>query len=412
MLVFNNQSTVKSGHGISAMTSPVSPEHRSTLQTKAGLRTRFSFFSLLLFVCVCRPGECQSAGTEIAHLKPALKTGFSNAGWKYDRYPELESLDAGKSIVVADLKGPGVITHIHTTRHKPADLFTRGIVIEIWFDDAQEPAVLCPLGDFFGDGCNGNSMYFSSLFIECAPWSYNCYIPMPFRSHARVILRNDTQRNAMNYSYVEWESLPEWNKELGYFHATYARKSFQLTRDTRETFFETEGTGHIIGRQFSIVTDEDFFAGFGTVMEGNNEVDIDGCERKIDYLGTEDSFTFSWGFNQTFAGLRAGMPFIDKGTSSDTTLSRLSIYRFHDHMPIRFDKSVKWTIDWSHEVAFIKSKVWPQKVDAGGCWVDYATVFYWYSDNPGGFKHEPLPPAEERSRLLLHSSKTNETKCQ
>jgi hypothetical protein len=229
---------------------------------------------------------------------------------------------------------------------------------------------------------------------------------MPFKSRARVILRNDTQRNAMNYSYVEWESMPEWNEELGYFHATYSRKSFQLTRDTKETFFETEGMGHIIGRQLSIITDEYFFAGFGTVMEGNNEVDIDGIKRKIDYLGTEDSFTFSWGFKQTFAGLRAGIPFVEKGTSEDTTLSQLSIYRFHDHMPIRFDKSIRWSIDWSNETPFVKRVEWPQKVDAGGCWVDYASVFYWYSDKPGSYRHEPLSTVEERSKVLLHSSKT------
>ena len=31
-------------------------------------------------------------------------------------------------------------------------------------------------------------------------------------------------------------------------------------------------------------------------MEGNNEIDIDGRQRVIDYLGTECSFGFCWGF--------------------------------------------------------------------------------------------------------------------
>ncbi|HNQ87993.1 MAG TPA: DUF2961 domain-containing protein [Verrucomicrobiota bacterium] len=50
---------------------------------------------------------------------------------------------------------PGIIRHIHTTRHHNPDLTARGIVLEITFDDASEPAVLCPLADFFGDGYNG-----------------------------------------------------------------------------------------------------------------------------------------------------------------------------------------------------------------------------------------------------------------
>jgi hypothetical protein len=182
-------------------------------------------------------------------IRKEVRSGFSNGGWKYDRYDELRSLDAQTSITVADIKGPGVITHIHTTRHFPADLMSRGIVLEVYFDGAQEPAVHSPLADFFGDGCNGQSENFSSLLIECAPWSYNCYFPMPFKESARVVLRNDTDRHAMNYSYVEWETLPQWEPNMGYFHATYNREVFQLTKHTDRIMFEVKGAGHVIGRQ-------------------------------------------------------------------------------------------------------------------------------------------------------------------
>jgi hypothetical protein len=336
---------------------------------------------------------------DLATIRKDRITGFANAGWAYDRYTNLDKLEAGQKITVADIKGPGIIKHIHTTRHQPKEVLARGIVIEIWFDDADQPAVMCPLADFFGDGCNGHSMYFSSNLIECAPWSYNCYFAMPFKSRARVILCNDSDKNAMNYSYVEWESLPKWTDDFGYFHATYRRRCFQLTKSTDEMFFQIKGAGHIVGRQFSIVTDEPLFKDFGFVMEGNNEVDIDGRERAIDYLGTEDSFTFSWGFQATFAGLRAGMPFIDKGATH-----RLSIYRFHDHMPIRFSKSLSWHINWSHERSFTKRPEWPKAVANDGCWVDYATVYYWYQETPGGYQHEPLRAVAERQKVMLHNS--------
>jgi Protein of unknown function (DUF2961). len=52
------------------------------------------------------------------------------------------------------------------------------------------------------------------------------YLPMPFKSRARVFLRNDTDRDCLNYSYVEWEPLPRWEDDLGYFHATYRRHVF------------------------------------------------------------------------------------------------------------------------------------------------------------------------------------------
>lgn len=342
-------------------------------------------------------------------IKKEIETGFSNGGWAADRYRDLDTLDAHKAMVLADLKGPGVIRHIHTTRHYKRPISTRGVVLLIYFDGAEVPAVQSPLGDFFGDGCNGKSMNFSTPLIECAPGSYNAYIPMPFKTSAKVVLRNDMDTNLDNYSYVEWEPLAEWNPDLGYFHATYRRQAFQLTEDTNVTFFHTKGAGHVLGRQFTVTTDEPRFKNFHFVMEGNNEVDIDGQERRLDYLGSEDSFTFSWGFQSPFAGLHAGMPLVKTGD-----LNLLSIYRFHDHMPIRFAKELTWSINWDYEFCLRPEWLAPlrERAQQDGCWVDYATVFYWYQDSPAGFEHEPLRPIEERTRDLLRSSRPSEAETQ
>ncbi|MHB8955065.1 MAG: DUF2961 domain-containing protein [Pirellulaceae bacterium] len=359
---------------------------------------------VLLAAGSSRGDEPMSSGAQMSDhitiIKKDTSTGFSNAGWKYDRYQDLPSLDAHARMVVADLTGPGIIRHIHTTRHHPPEMTARGIVLEIYFDNAEEPAVACPLADFFGDGCNGKSMYFSTPWIECAPWSYNCYFPMPFAKHARVILRNDTDKDVMNYSYVEWEPLEKWSEQLGYFHATWRRQVFPLSKDTDIEFFHVQGSGHILGRQFSVATDEPLFRDFNVVMEGNNEIDIDGRQRAVDYLGTEDSFTFSWGFQQPFAGLRAGMPHVTTGSPA-----LLSIYRFHDHQPVRFRQELTWCINWREERGFTASSAWSDRVAAGGCWVHYDTVFYWYQDHPAAYEHEPLPPLEERQRALAHTSR-------
>lgn len=371
------------------------------------VRRLAGFTALVVAVCAALTCSGQDASRpdrhnseDLALIRPGHATRFANSGWKYDRYQELPSLDARASMVVADLQGPGIIRHIHTTRHHPPDLMARGIVLEIYFDDAETPAVSCPLADFFGDGCNGKSMYFSTPLIECAPWSYNCYIPMPFAKRAKVLMRNDTDKDAMNYSYVEWEQLDQWDERLGYFHATWRRSLFQLSKDTEIEFFRVQGTGHVLGRQFSVATDEQYFANFNLVMEGNNEIDIDGRERALDYLGTEDSFTFSWGFQAPFAGLRAGMPHITTGSPS-----RLSIYRFHDHQPIRFDRELSWSINWREERGFVAHPAWTERVSEGGCWVQYDTVFYWYQNDPAGYAHEPLPAVAERQLTLTRSSR-------
>jgi hypothetical protein len=149
---------------------------------------KFAGLFISLVVAAACSGISREDSAQLAKIRNDLQTGFSNGGWNLDRYPELEPLKAGARITVADLPGPGIIRHIHTTRHRPAEVFARGIVLEIWFDDADSPAVMSPLADFFGDGCNGRSMDFSAELIECAPWSYNCYFVMPFKERARVFL--------------------------------------------------------------------------------------------------------------------------------------------------------------------------------------------------------------------------------
>ena len=132
-----------------------------------------------------------------------------------------------------------------------------------------------------------------------------------------------------------------------------------------ETFFEVQGTGHVIGRQFSIATDEPLFRAFQFVMEGNNEIDVDGRQRQLDYLGTECSFGFCWGFRNAFAGLRCGMTLVKNATGKPEEaapgVNLLSAYRFHDHMPIRFNKALRWHINWKHERFFAAIEVEPQR---------------------------------------------------
>lgn len=62
------------------------------------------------------------------------------------------------------------------------------------------------------------------------------------------MLRNDTEIRQDHHGYVEWEKLDAWDPALGYFHATYQRKTFQLTDECQETFFHVNGAGHLLGR--------------------------------------------------------------------------------------------------------------------------------------------------------------------
>ncbi|MCZ7545506.1 MAG: DUF2961 domain-containing protein [Anaerolineae bacterium] len=215
------------------------------------------------------------------------------------------------------------------------------------------------------------------------------------------MLRNETDLDLRNYSFVEFERLPRWDAGLGYFHATWKRFAFQLHGQTDQPFFHVEGCGHLIGRAWSICTDEPFFADYRFVMEGNNEVRIDGDARPtVDYLGTEDSFGFSWGFRQPYSGPYNGMNYIQPAEPS-----LLSVYRFRRANPIRFNKSLDWRVNWAHE--WTSDAAFQRQISdlnrANRCWVDYATTYYWYQDTVG-YAHEALPGLEERSRAVLRAN--------
>ncbi len=61
-------------------------------------------------------------------------------------------------------------------------------------------------------------------------------------------------------------------------------------------FFHVNGLGQLLGSSWSICTDEPNFSGLSWVMEGDNEIRIDGEEEpSMLYTGTECAFAFCFG---------------------------------------------------------------------------------------------------------------------
>jgi len=385
----------------------------------ATLRTRrIRTLILAAFVLCLLPGlRGEDKGGSIptqdspARLRPDIQNTTAQAGWKYDAYPDLQSLDNRKTITLAYIKGPAQINTIHTTQMRPYDETARSVILEIYFDGRESPAVSVPLGDFFADG-TGLATNFSTLFVEKTPAAYNCYIPMPFKESARVTLRNESDRDLGNYSYVEWQTLPNWDASLGYFHASWQRIPFQLTPETTKTMFRLTGPGQLVGAYWNINTDEPTFRGFNFVMEGNTEHRVDAeKEPSVNYLGSEDSFNFSWGWHKIFTGYKVGINYLtgfnyEGHRNSDLgKQNRLSVYRFRDRDVIRFKRSLELTINWTKELrgdpAFLNSL--RERAGQGGAWVDYAVTTYWYSPDPAGLGLV-MPPLGDRIKPLLHEN--------
>lgn len=366
-------------------------------------------FLWMTFVCACNVQDRVESGRgcpddEIMIIKEARAQGNEHSLWYFCEKRELKPLLPNTSVTIAQIEGPAVIRLIRLSRltmHTQYD-FPRGIILEIYWDGHSKPAVQVPAADFFADGCNSKvEKYFASNFFEIVPGAYNCYIPMAFKKGAKVVLRNETEHAYIGYANVEWEQLPEWNPELGYFYATYNRRIFRLTPETKVTFFEAEGKGHIVGRQVSVSTDEPLYSDhFGWVMEGNVNFYVDDAdEAPYSYLGSEDSFTFSHGFTDVWTGPHAGITYF-RNTNGDEP-AELSVFRLHDKMPIRFNRNLTWEINWQYETMFGQPPTWRKNIGENGGWVDYACVTYFYMDSPAGYDHKPLRPVAERTSNML-----------
>jgi hypothetical protein len=91
----------------------------------------------------------------------------------------------GEEVVIADIKGPGAITHIWTT-YKGGG---RDLIIRFYWEGSEHPSIEAPIGDFFGVAM-GFVAPMSSSPIQCTSFgrSRNCWWYMPFNKSAKVTL--------------------------------------------------------------------------------------------------------------------------------------------------------------------------------------------------------------------------------
>ena len=92
-----------------------------------------------------------------------------------------EALKAGGSRILLDVKGSGVIEKMWFTVNDRSPEMLRSLRFQIFWDDAEEPAVDVPFGDFFCIGLGKTAAFENALFSNPEGRSFNCYVPMPFK---------------------------------------------------------------------------------------------------------------------------------------------------------------------------------------------------------------------------------------
>ncbi len=289
----------------------------------------------------------------------------------------------GATATLLDEQGAGCVTHIWTTIACRDPYHLRQIVLRMWWDGESQPSVECPVGDFFGLG-HAQHTYFSSLPLQMFDRGFNCWFPMPFSSGARITVENQSSEQVVYYYYVDYEQYDQLEGETGRFHAQWRRENpttvlapdaendqkhrLNLTGKDNHVVLEAEGRGHYVGCHLDVD-----LPGPGWWGEGDDMFFIDGepWPPRLHGTGTEDYFCGAWNYNalqQTFSAPYFGYHF---KTNADYT-GKHSQYRYHIEDPIRFEKSLLFSIEHGH----------------ANDWVgDWCTTAYWYQTEP----HKSFP---------------------
>ena len=302
----------------------------------------------------------------------------------------------GETAEIANIKGPGIINHIWLTFNeaRPNWLEANGsanpaeIVLRIYWDDSNEPAVESPLGDFFAAGFGLRTEIQSIPVIVEGGDGYNCFWTMPFHKNAKITVSNDGEKSVRSFyyqiDYTEVEKLPE---NTAYFCAQYRQEFPEKTGDDY-LVMEAEGKGHYVGTVMSVRSRSPYWFG-----EGDAKFYIDGEEEpSIWGTGTEDYFLSAWGLNK---GLYPYFGCTYKSMDSEEDLGvRFCLYRWHIADPIRFSKSIKFKFE--HKGWISADETQTGKVDGHvEREDDIATVAFWYQKGQPK-KFTSLPPYKDR----------------
>jgi hypothetical protein len=279
-------------------------------------------------------------------------------------------LEAGATAILADVKGEGAIKHIWMTDSAKCG---RQLLLRMYFDGCETPAVNVPLSDFFANADYNEYRQISSLAMCYNPRKgMNCYFEMPYFKGFRIELENagGTAANVFYQIDCEEKKLPENSL---YFHAQFRRVNPLPYKEVYTILDNVKGNGLYVGTYLHWGVKSNGWWG-----EGEIKFYIDGDTEfpSICGTGTEDYFCGAYNFDvggryTEFTTPYAGLSKVGHTDETYRAQRYFDMYRWHVTDPIYFKEDLRVTI---------QALGWR----SGGRYLplqdDISSVAYWYSD--------------------------------
>jgi hypothetical protein len=353
--------------------------------------------------------------TRIRDARSARASSWDRTGRNHDNWV----VGPGESVTLADIEGPGCLTHLWMTQScrltpgpglippalsgvpmleipnalgvswEVADPdYYRKVLLKIYWDDQDDPSVLVPLGDFFGlmNSLAGNyaslpltvSVKESERFLFGGSAALNSYFQMPFNRRARVVVENQNDVAYLQYFYVDYELYREpLPADVGYFHAQWRRQNPcpGWGPDLQVNSQEVAGVANLDGRGNYVILDveaEGHYVGCNLAVrhfqgswwgEGDDMIfiDDDAWPPSLHGTGGEDYFGHAWGMQ------RNAYPMCGSIVHEDDVPGFQHSYRLHLTGPVRFRRRIRVTMEHGH---------------ANHLADDWSSTAYWYQRLP------------------------------
>lgn len=263
------------------------------------------------------------------------KGGMANFGAKGHAW---EIIPAGENITLVDIKGPGIINRIWMTIRSRTEYDLRSLVLNMYWDNEEKPAVSVPLGDFFGVGLGKTATFENALFSNPEGSSFNSFVQMPFKQAAKIEVVNEMEHPVTDIFFdVNLQHLDNWDESFMYLHAYWNRDTLTTIEKDFEILPLVKGKGKYLGTNLSVVANPKY----GDTWWGEGEVKIfldgDSDFPTLVGTGTEDYIGSGWGqgvFTHKYQG----------NTIADMDNRQWAFYRYHIIDPVFFKKDIRVTI--------------------------------------------------------------------
>ncbi len=331
----------------------------------------------------------------LTHLQSGRAQRSSSADPLRSSNRDMRQILPGNKLILADIKGTGTIRHIWMTfpAPEPSWLGENGcanhseLVIRMYWDGSDQPAVESPVGDFFAAGFGKRAEVNSMPVMVEGGDAYNCFWLMPFYKAARIEIENQSDKPSGSFyfqvDYALEDALPP---NTPYFCAQY-RQEFPVASDQDYLILDAEGQGHYVGTVLSGRARSPMWFG-----EGDEKFYVDGDKKPtIQGTGTEDYALNAWGMG-TGCYPYFGVTILDG--EWEMVGWKTTIYRWHILDPVPFRKSLRVEIEdtgWISEDELAEG-VHPGHVERND---DFATVAFWYQVGQPK-RYASLPTVKER----------------